>query len=364
MKKSVSILLILTMVFAFVPGVSAAAWGSWGGWDSWGGSGSYDSWGSYDDWGSYDPYGSGGYSVTASTPLYSASSAQLNNIYIAAGQLASIDVYYGQMFSFNETVGPRTAEYGYKSAVNGRGAKVRGGGVGQVATTLYQAVRQISGITYYELETWNERFALDYVDSGYDAVVVDYANNKDFTFLNYAGNLHIEMWTSYSELFCSITVGSNGSQSGNMIGYASIPFSGTSTLKNNIRLAVNRIDGTLVPYYNEFSFNQTVGPRTESYGYGSAINGRGVYVVGGGVAQVASVLYLSLKDLNCIQFTEKTTYGSKYNQSYVSSASDAIVTDYKAGTDFAFRYTGYKTLLINMYINSDNTRLICEIYER
>ncbi len=63
-------------------------------------------------------------------------------------------------------------------------------------------------------------------------------------------------------------------------------------------------------------------------------------VVGGGVAQVASAIWLAIKDLDNVTVTEKHTYGSRYNQSYVDDPDDAILTDYAAGTDFRFRYDG------------------------
>ena len=56
---------------------------------------------------------------------------------------------------------------------------------------------------------------------------------------------------------------------------------------------------------------------------------------------------------------DKHTYGKKYSESYVTSADDAIVTDYSAGTDFSFRYTGYDVITIYCYQSGDN--LVCEI---
>jgi len=230
---------------------------------------------------------------------------------------------------------------------------------------LYLAVNQLSGITYTEKVTWDDQFAQSYTSSGYDAVIVDYANGRDFSFLNEAGNLHIEMCASRSYLYCTISVtpASNGSNRGRLIGYSTIVLSGTNTLKNNVRRAAEAINGTTLSYYGEFSFNQLVGPRTQANGYGNAVNGRGIIVTGGGVAQVASSVYLAIKDLNSIYFLEKRTYDYRYNQSYVEDKDDAIVTDYNNGHDFRFRYTGYGTLYINTYISSDGTRLITEIYE-
>lgn len=347
MKRSLALVLILALILSAFSAASA----DWG-----------DSWST--GWGEYTP-SAPSYSVTGSTNVFYASGAQLDNINTALLRTSSFDIENGAYFSFNDLVGPRTAAYGYKNAVNGRGVVVRGGGVGQVATTLYLALKQISGITYTELSTWDDKFAESYTDSGYNAVIVDYNNGRDLSFINEAGRLHVEMWLSRSYLYCEISVSPNAGDfiAGQLVGYSTIVLSGTNTLKNNVRLAAESINGTSLGYYGEFSFNQIVGPRTQVNGFGNAINGRGVIVMGGGVAQVASGIYLALKDLNSIYFLEKRTYDYRYNQSYVQDREDAIVTDYNNGQDFRFRYTGYGTLLINTYISSDGTRLITEIYE-
>lgn len=66
-----------------------------------------------------------------------------NNIILATKALNNTLVLPGQVISFNETVGPRTPEGGYLPApiMSGEGhAMGTGGGVCQVATTLYNAV--------------------------------------------------------------------------------------------------------------------------------------------------------------------------------------------------------------------------------
>ena len=103
-----------------------------------------------------------------------------------------------------------------------------------------------------------------------------------------------------------------------------------------------------------------VGPREERYGYETAINGRGVKVVGGGVAQVASVVWLAIEDLDDVSIVEKSTYGKRYNQDYVESSADAILTDYNAGTDFAFRYVGDDSITLYTYLDGDT--LHCDVY--
>ena len=67
--------------------------------------------------------------------------------------------------------------------------------------------------------------------------------------------------------------------------------------KNNIKRAVLSIDKTFVDVNGEFSFNKTVGPRTEKRGYENSkiiVNGQFVDGVGGGVCQVSTTLYNAL----------------------------------------------------------------------
>ena len=135
----------------------------------------------------------------------------------------------------------------------------------------------------------------------------------------------------------------------------------TQAQVTNIEIAASRIDGCVVAPGARFSFNDVVGPRTKAYGFQTAVNGRGVKVTGGGVAQVASALWLAVKNLDCVAVVEKSTYGSRYNQSYVRSSNDAILTDYSADTDFSFRNIGSKPLTIAVYVSGD--ALCCEIHQ-
>lgn len=345
MKKKIALLLALALAVGAFTG-ALADWGS--------------------DWGTTTT-GTNSYTVSATTPLYYASSGQLTNITLASNAVSGTYLSAGQRFSFNDTVGPRTAAEGYKTGVNGRGAEVRGGGVSQVASTIMLALRQISNVTFTDMSVYGDKFTESYVSSGEDAVITDYANGWDFCFINMVDDMKIDLWVSRSYLYCSVTVyvgGSSTATPGTLIGYSSTPVSGTNALKNNIRLAADSINGTQLGYYSEFSFNSIVGPRDNRYGYGTAVNGRGVKVVGGGVAQVASTVYVAIKNLNCVKITSLRTYGDDYNQSYVSDKNDAVVTDYNANIDFAFRYNGYGTLTVVTYLNSSGTRLICEVYER
>jgi vancomycin resistance protein YoaR len=313
---------------------------------------------------------------SARTSLKGASDAQRENIRLAVKALNGAEVDEGERFSFNETVGPRTRTRGYLKAENGRGAMVTGGGVAQAATTLYLALMKLGDdIDYHGLSVYGQRFTGDYVADGDLAVITDYSAGTDFSFTNNAGDMDMEFWISGDYLNCAVTVGSDsgswfidwGGDSGAgkpKVYDASIDLEDCDddTL-HNIELAADSVNDTTLAPGDRFSFNKVVGPRSGRYGYGSGTNGRGKRVTGGGVAQVASAIWLAVKDMDDIAVIEKSTYGSKYNQTYVDSSADAIVTDYKAGTDFFFRYTGDGSVTIYTYIEDDELKCSVAVYE-
>lgn len=93
----------------------------------------------------------------------------------------------GETFSFNDTVGPREPETGYKDAyviVNGEYVQGTGGGVCQVSSTLYNAVLLGNlGV----VERVPHAVAVSYVPTGQDATV-NYPN-IDFKFKNDTASL-------------------------------------------------------------------------------------------------------------------------------------------------------------------------------
>lgn len=81
----------------------------------------------------------GGYYTTLPSDLPN----RTNNVILACQKINGKILYPGQTFSFNQTVGPRTAELGFKEAPVFAGKKVMpgiGGGICQVSSTLYNAV--------------------------------------------------------------------------------------------------------------------------------------------------------------------------------------------------------------------------------
>lgn len=305
-----------------------------------------------------------GWQYDAQTTLYGSSRGKMNNIQLAVEALDGTAVYFGETFSFNQAIGPRDKELGYVTAKNGRGANVTGGGVSQLATTLYLAVRDCGYLELEPFDTYDEKFEDWYVESGYDAVITDYSSDKDFSFTSwYEGVVYISAWMDEEYVYCSLefTDEVDAGAREYLISKGSTPVYGSENKLHNIELASSEIDGTTLEFGDTFSFNDIVGPRSKEAGYRSAINGRGAKVTGGGVAQVASTIYLAVKELDCVAVDPVKTYGDRFSDGYVSDPADAVVTDYNAGYDLSFTYWGYGTLAVYLY--EDGESLICEIYE-
>ncbi len=95
------------------------------------------------------------------------------NIKLAAKAIDGKVLEPGGMFSFNNTVGPRTAEAGYQEAIIIEGNKFipgLGGGVCQVSSTLYNAILLASS-SFSIIERSHHSLPVTYVPAGQDATV-------------------------------------------------------------------------------------------------------------------------------------------------------------------------------------------------
>lgn len=113
---------------------------------------------------------------------FGAGANRSQNIFIAAQAINGSFVRPNGVFSFNDTVGYRSAANGYKSApviVAGKMEMDYGGGVCQVSSTLYNAIL-LAGLT--STERTRHFFPSTYVPAGMDATVAD--GVLDFKFRN------------------------------------------------------------------------------------------------------------------------------------------------------------------------------------
>jgi len=116
------------------------------------------------------------------TPILAAEPGRVKNIALAAEKISGQVVRPGQIFSFNEAVGPRDPAYGWAQAreiYQGEYVLGYGGGICQVSSTLYNAVL-LAGLEV--MERYHHERPLQYVDPGRDATVV--WNVLDFKFRN------------------------------------------------------------------------------------------------------------------------------------------------------------------------------------
>lgn len=104
------------------------------------------------------------------------------NLKIAMDKLNGVVVMPGEVFSYNQTLGKRTAEQGYEYANGFAGGKVvpmLAGGICQISSTLYDAVLYAN---LNIVERHNHAFQATYVEPGKDATVV--YGSLDFKFEN------------------------------------------------------------------------------------------------------------------------------------------------------------------------------------
>ncbi len=106
-----------------------------------------------------------------STFFNAGQASRVHNIQTLASSLDGNIVAPNEVFSFNGTIGPRTAEKGYREApaiINGELVPSLGGGVCQVATTLFNVIF-FGG--YEVVERHNHSFFISHYPTGRDATV-------------------------------------------------------------------------------------------------------------------------------------------------------------------------------------------------
>lgn len=117
-----------------------------------------------------------------STSYATSNANRSTNIALATKSVNNCVLMPGEVFSYNNTVGQRTASRGYKEAgvyLNGEVTTGLGGGICQVSSTLYNAVL-LSNLEI--VERTNHTFKPSYVPAGQDATVSWGA--PDFKFKN------------------------------------------------------------------------------------------------------------------------------------------------------------------------------------
>ncbi|MCC8075011.1 MAG: VanW family protein [Clostridiales bacterium] len=137
------------------------------------------------------------------TTKVSGTTNRISNVKLAAEKVSGTILLSGEVFSYNDTVGERTAANGFKEAaayLNGDTVQELGGGICQVSSTLYAAC------LYSNLEIvqrQNHTYASSYIDLGLDATVS--WGGPDYQFCN--NTLYpIKIVADYADGYLSVTI--------------------------------------------------------------------------------------------------------------------------------------------------------------
>ena len=129
---------------------------------------------------------------------------------------------------------------------------------------------------------------------------------------------------------------------------------------NNIRLAASKLDGLVILPGESFSYNDTVGKRTQEAGFQYAdaySDGQVVPELGGGICQVSSTLY-SAALYSRLKILSRTNHYFKVG--YLDYGMDATVS--WGQPDFKFRNDRELPIKLAAYLNEDENSLVIEIW--
>lgn len=154
-----------------------------------------------------------------------------------------------------------------------------------------------------------------------------------------------------------------------LVASASTPIMSYSEARNtNVKLAADRIHGSIINPGESFSFNQTIGSMTEASGYVPAgiqdMYGNDSLGIGGGLCQPSTTLYIAAVRANLRIdvhnfHTQPINYAPLGTDCMVSDWSDFVFTN---TTEYPYVITAYfdgATLAFNFYgpANPDNAKI-------
>ncbi len=215
------------------------------------------------------------------------------NVLLATDFCNGIILMPGDVFSYNDSVGPRTYERGFKDATVYIGNSAEdgvGGGICQVSSTIYYATLRAD---LKIVERYAHSRMVTYVPLGEDATVA--WGSKDFKFENNT-DFPIKVVTSHKTN--NLTVKLYGTQ---MVANKEVKIETTQLSKTPFEV-VYEVDETLTPGTEEVKSNGYTGYKTESY--------RVVYVDGKEVSRT---------------FENKSTY-KKYDKVILHNPAADVIT--------------------------------------
>ncbi|WP_297435979.1 VanW family protein [uncultured Clostridium sp.] len=170
--------------------------------------------------------------------------SRTTNLIVATDNINGTVLLPGEEFSYNDIVGERTVERGFRSGAGFSGDEVVqtiGGGVCQVSTTLYQSIIK-SGIK--STERYNHSMSVSYAQPSEDATVA--WGYLDYKFKNiYDTPIYIEGMISNGQVIFNI-YGDTDELNGNTYDLVGVPAGGSSngyfiTYKDGVEISRERI---------------------------------------------------------------------------------------------------------------------------
>ena len=134
--------------------------------------------------------------------------------------------------------------------------------------------------------------------------------------------------------------------------------------RNNLQLATSKLDGLIIYPGETFSYNETVGERTEEAGFLPApayVDGDVKDEIGGGACQVSSTLYAATA-FAFLETVEREAHVFPVN--YMQMGTDATVTIPAEGRAIDFKFRNNKTYPIKLVgqFDNENSTLSFEIW--
>ena len=170
----------------------------------------------------------------------SGTAARISNVKLSASTINGYVLNCGEVFSYNGTVGQRTAARGYQAApayVKGETVDEIGGGICQTSSTLYLACLR-SNLEI--VQRYAHRYAPSYITWGLDATVS--WGGPDYQFKNDT-NYPIKIETRYSG------------------GYLTVTIYGTKVDDVTVKMTTEKLSDT--PYETIYEDDPTLAPGTE-----------------------------------------------------------------------------------------------------
>ena len=133
------------------------------------------------------------------------------------------------------------------------------------------------------------------------------------------------------------------------LGSVSSNHTNNSNRNTNLKLACQALNGKIIRPGETFSYNETLGKRTEAKGYkaaGAYVSGKTVETIGGGICQVSSTLYYACLKAD-LEIVER--YAHSYMVSYVPYGMDATVS--WGGPDYKFKNNTDSPIRIEAWVS-------------